>query len=512
MKKLTRREFLKNASIGLAGAALGFAVSPSLAQMMGGGGGMGGGGMGGGGISVIDPPPGAAFADPVEMHNYSTVPGIVEVDLEARPAWVNVNGNLANLLTYNGAYPAPTIRVKKGDTLRVHLKNSLPIMGQNILGHDREMTNLHTHGLHVSPSGNADNMMVMLMSGDTFDYEYDLSLQEPGTINFYHPHIHGSVAEQYWGGMAGTLLVEDGIQALAGFETHTLFIKDITLSGGAPEPYSSLMDYMHGKEGNTVMVNGQVNPVLSIRPGQVQRWRVVNACNARFLKLNLEGHTLQIIGTEGGLLKNPYPLSSILLSPGERLDILVKANQTAKNYRLLSLAYNRGGGSMGQQVTLMTLSCKGSRVNDAVPSLINPGAVRVDPVVAKTERIVQSMGQGKGYVNGISFTMENYYSIHSHLGTHEVWEIVNQSGMDHPFHQHVNPCQVLSVTGGDAAYASFLTKTPAWKDVVVIPKMGSAKILVPVMDYTGMAMLHCHIVEHEDIGMMGVWDIMDMPM
>jgi FtsP/CotA-like multicopper oxidase with cupredoxin domain len=312
--------------------------------------------------------------------------------------------------------------------------------------------------------------------------------------------------------MAGALLVEDGIQALAGFETHTLFIKDITLSGGAPEPYTSLMDYMHGKEGNTVMVNGQVNPVLSIKPGQVQRWRIVNACNARFLKLSLEGHTLQIIGTEGGLLKNPYPLSSILLSPGERLDILVKANQTTKNYRLLSLAYNRGGGSMGQQVTLMTLSCKGGRVNDAVPSLINPGAVRIDPVVEKTERIVLSMGQGKGYVNGISFTMENYYSIHSHLGTHEVWEIVNQSGMDHPFHQHVNACQVLSVTGGDAAYASFLTKTPAWKDVVVIPKMGSAKILVPVMDYAGMAMFHCHIVEHEDIGMMGVWDIMYMEM
>ena len=481
---------------------------------------MGSGGMGGGGMvggmggttTIIDPPPGAAFADPVEMKNFSTVPGIVEVDLEARPAWVNVNGNLANLLTYNGVYPAPTIRVKKGDTLRVHLKNSLPMMGQNILGHDREMTNLHTHGLHVSTSGNADNMMVMLMSGDTFDYEYNLSLQDSGTINFYHPHIHGSVAEQYWGGMAGALLVEDDVQALAGFETHTLFIKDITLSGGAPEPYTSPMDYMHGKEGNTVMVNGQVNPVLSIRPGQVQRWRVVNACNARFLKLSLEGHTLQIIGTEGGLLKNPCPLSSILLSPGERLDILVKANQTAKNYRLLSLAYNRGGGSMGQQVTLMTLSCKGSRVNDAVPSVVNSGAVRINPAVAKTERIVLSMGQGKGYVNGISFTMENYYSVHSHLGTHEVWEIVNQSGMDHPFHQHVNACQVLSVTGGDAAYASFLMKTPAWKDVVVIPKMGSAKILVPVMDYEGMAMFHCHIVEHEDIGMMGMWHIMDTGM
>jgi FtsP/CotA-like multicopper oxidase with cupredoxin domain len=80
--------------------------------------------------------------------------------------------------------------------------------------------------------------------------------------------------------------------------------------------------------------------------------------------------------------------------------------------------------------------------------------------------------------------------------------------MDHPFHQHVNPCQVLSISGGDAGYAALYSSIPAWKDVVVVPKMGSVRMLVPVMDFDGMAMFHCHIVEHEDIGMMGVWDLM----
>jgi len=164
-------------------------------------------------------------------------------------------------------------------------------------------------------------MMVMLMSGDTFTYEYDLSMQEPGSINFYHPHIHGSVAEQYWGGMAGALDVADEISGLSGFETHILFLKDISLSGSSPEPYISMMDYMHGKEGNTVMINGLVNPVLQIKPGQVQRWRIINASNARFYKLSLENHTLYVIGTEGGLLDRPYAMSSLLLSPGERADI-----------------------------------------------------------------------------------------------------------------------------------------------------------------------------------------------
>ena len=489
----------------------------ALAQGMGpgggGGGAMGGGGMGGGGSStVIDPPPGAPFADP-PLANPNSAPGVVDVSLDCRVAPVNLDGTIANLWTYNGSYPAPTIRVHSGDLLRVHFTNSLPDVGLNILGHERDLTNLHTHGLHVSPSGNADNMMVMTMSGDSFEYEYDLSKQEPGTINFYHPHIHGNVAEQYWNGMAGVLEVVDEISALADYETHVMFLKDITLSGNAPEPYTSRMDYMHGKEGNLIMVNGQLNPVLNIRPGQVQRWKIVNGSNARFYKLSLEGHTLQVIGTEGGLLDKPYALSSIVFSPGERLDVLIKANQSAKAYRFLSLPYSRGGGSSATQITLLTMAYKGSPANQALPSVVNPAAMRISPMIAKTEQMALSMGQGKGYINGISFQMVGdqmiAHEIHSTLGTYEVWEISNASGMDHPFHQHVNACQVLSVTGGDAGYASFYTSAPAWKDVVIVPKFGSVRILMPVMDYPGMTMFHCHIVEHEDIGMMGIWHIMD---
>jgi FtsP/CotA-like multicopper oxidase with cupredoxin domain len=308
--------------------------------------------------------------------------------------------------------------------------------------------------------------------------------------------------------LVGALVVEDETAVLSGYETHLMVIKDLALSGEEPQPYTSTMDYMHGKEGNLVMVNGQVNPVLSIRPGQVQRWRIVNACNARFLKLSLEGHTMQLVGTEGGLLDKGYPVSQILLSPGERIDMLVKANPSTGSYRLLSLPYDRGGGGMVQQVTLLTLSCKGNPYNHTFPSAVNPGARRDVTPPDKTERLYLSMGQGRGYINGISFSEAGYHRIMSCLGTCEVWEIYNQSGMDHPFHQHVNPCQVLSISGGDAGYASLYTKIPAWKDVVIVPKMGSVRILVPVMDYGGMAMFHCHIIEHEDIGMMGVWDIM----
>jgi len=507
-KSLSRREFLALTSLGVTGAYVGLQTGAARAMM--GGGGMGGGM--GGGTTVINPPPGAMLKDPAEAVKNSN--GVYELAVEE--AQVNVNGTLATLLTYNGQFPGPVIRAKRGESLRVQLRNNLPYTtGKNILGHTRNITNLHTHGLHVSPNEPADSMMVQLKPGEIYDYIYDLGAEEPGHLNFYHPHVHGLVAEQYWGGLAGPLVIEDETPVLAGYETHVMVLKDLTLSGYAPEPYTSAMEYMHGKEGNMVMVNGQVNPVLKIRPGQVQRWRIVNASNARFYKLSLESHSIWLVGTDGGLLDKPYQLSSLLLSPGERVDILVRANQAAKSYRFLSLPYNRGGMSGQQQVTLMTLNYSGTKVNGSLPAVVNPAAKRVamDTTSLPRRTLTLSMMQMKGYINGQTFVdMDNACQVMSHLGGWEVWEVVNQSGMDHPFHQHVNSAQVLSITGGDSGYASLYTGIPAWKDVVIVPRMGRVTLLVPVMDWPGMTMFHCHIIEHEDIGMMGVWDIMEMPM
>jgi len=168
------------------------------------------------------------------------------------------------------------------------------------------------------------------------------------------------------------------------------------------------------------------------------------------------------------------------------------------------------GMSGGETVTLMTVTYKSS-LNPAqtLPALVNRAAVRLDPnglAVAARQTLALSMGQGNGYINGQDFDV-NPYTVMSKTGTYEIWSIVNQSGMDHPFHQHVNSAQVLAVSGGDAGYASLYTSVPARKDTVLVPKWGSVDLLVPVMDFDGMAMFHCHILEHEDIGMMGVWKI-----
>jgi FtsP/CotA-like multicopper oxidase with cupredoxin domain len=352
----------------------------------------------------------------------------------------------------------------------------------------------------------------MVQPGESYNYEYNLAMQPAGTLSWFHPHVHGLVAEQVWGGFAGVLVTEDENDSLAGYETHIMEIRDISLTGSALSPHIGMMDYMMGKQGNLFLINGQVNPVLSMKPGQVQRWRIVNQAPARFFRLGLEGQPVNLIGTDGGLLDKPYPLQDILIAPGERVDLLVQAPLTPGTYRFLSLPYSRGGMMTGTSGTrsILTVSVDGTPVNDAIPVSINPAAQRLAPDTSTLPHrsLTLSMMMGRGLINGQDYDV-NPYTINSQVGTYEIWEIYNPTMMDHPFHQHVNEAQVISIEGGAPGYAALYSSIPAWKDTVIVPRGGKVTLLIPVKDFTGMGMFHCHILEHEDIGMMGIWNIGD---
>lgn len=461
-------------------------------------------------VRVIDPPPSDIFQDPPLIPNLTPKNGIIDVTLDVKKAPVKIGGTTANLLTYNGVFPAQTIRVKQGDRLKVTLKNSLPATNEkNLLGHTNNITNLHTHGWHVSPSGNSDNVFVTVKPGEEFQHEYDTSKQEAGTLSYYHPHSHGLVAEQQWSGLGGgALIVEDDTNVLSGFETHIFILKNISLDGSEPTPYTE-QDFLDGKEGDIVLVNGRINPVLNIKPGQVQRWRIINAGTAKYYKLSLENHKFYVIGTDGGLLDKPYPVSELLMTPGERVDLLVKADNKPGTFKLLSLPYDRLGNEL-QKITMITVEYKGAPVNESIPTQINPHAKRLDLDIdissLPKRKLYFIMANGQGFVNLKDFNEEPYV-LTSKVGTYEIWELINISPMDHPIHQHVNPAQILSITGGDQGYTSLYTSTPAWKDTINIPFQGKLTMLVPVKDFTGKTLFHCHILEHEDIGMMGVWEM-----
>jgi FtsP/CotA-like multicopper oxidase with cupredoxin domain len=515
---MNRRKFLVTSSLGIGSLALGCGGLGSQSD---------GKADSAASPATVNPPPGPSFADPA-VAAATRSGSVLDVRIEARVAAVSIAGNLANALTYEGSFVAPTICARSGDLLRLHLTNSLPAStAVNVLGHPVNVTNVHVHGMHVSPSKGpsgltGDDAFVQVSPGGTLDYEYDLALQPPGSMGLYHPHSHGTVAEQIWGGLIGAIDIGDGpITALSGYETHILVLKDISLSGAAPAAYS-LSDFVSGKQGTLVTVNGQLNPVLAARPGQIQRWRIFNASTARFYRLALEGHVLQLVGTDGGLLEKPYATSEILVSPGERVDVLVQASLSGGTYRLQALPYDRGsmgmmGGGATSTVTLLTANVTGARAADVLPSSVNLAAARIALNTAALQRATFTLGMmmSKACINGVTFDVGADGTLtaathDSRVGTYEVWDIVNATGMDHPWHHHVNSAQLLSATGGDASfarYAALYRATPAYKDTVIVPKQGSVSLLVPILDYTGRTVFHCHIVEHEDIGMMGVWNI-----
>ncbi|MGH4023972.1 MAG: multicopper oxidase family protein, partial [Pseudonocardiaceae bacterium] len=272
------------------------------------------------------------MTDPVE---WASRGGVLAVQLTAA-AGVRLAGRDTLAWGFNGISPGPTLRVRPGDLLRIRLVNQLD-----------QATNLHTHGMHVSPQGHGDNPFVRVEPGMSFDYEIRVPADHPPGTFWYHPHHHGRVADQIFGGLVGALLV-DGGPALAPRE-RVLLVTDTSLDTSGHVVRVDAMSRMRGREGAWVLVNGQYHPVIGTTAGMVQRWRVINGCTSRILALRLEGHQLTQVALDGRFLPAPTVRDPVVLAPGNRADLLVPPT-TPGTYSLLSDAYTRGslmGGMMG---------------------------------------------------------------------------------------------------------------------------------------------------------------------
>jgi bilirubin oxidase len=350
-------------------------------------------------------------------------------------------------------------------------------------------------------------------------YEFTLPIGSAGTY-WYHPHTHEHTAEQVFRGMAGLFVVRSRTDPMpAGIEEKLLVVSDLRLASDGSIPANTAMDWQNGREGNYVLVNGQYQPALGINPGQSQRWRILNATNARYLRLALDQHSFTLIGTDGGLLGAPVPgLSEILLAPAERVEVIVTAGLAAgASAVLLSLPYERGAmgmgmmGSSSSKLPLLTVSYSGSAALPvAMPTALRPIAPLGAPVAYK--HLVLSSGMGMGMmgaggmmqflIDGKSFDPARV-DLTSRVNAVEQWTIENRSNMDHPFHLHGTQFQVVSRTRGGAAV---LEPMLAWRDVVNVAAFESVTFKV-VQSQLGRRMYHCHILEHEDQGMMGMLDV-----
>ena len=440
--------------------------------------------------------------------------GLAEFSLEAGYGPVNVGGQAAQLFSYNGQIPGPKLEVRSGETVRIHLTNNLT-----------EPTNLHYHGLHIPPTGNADNIFLKISSGEVFNYEFTIPDNHPGGTFYYHPHLHGWVARQVFGGLGGIFVIRGAMDAIPEIEAAQevfLFLKDFSLDTSGRVPIPHHMEQMLGREGPLVTVNGRSNPDLFIPQDGLLRLRLVNASNARFYRLALEDHPLYLIAMDGISLSEPVELRELLLTPGERADILVRGEREPGQYRLLDLPYDRGSmgmmgpgmgrGMMGPRMgpggrnfsgegttrTLATLTYQGQVEPVPLPQQLIPVEALPAPQTVRRFSLNHGMSPGMGmafFINGQTFNHQRIDTRVS-LDTVEDWEIANTGTMDHPFHLHTNPFQVIS--RNDRA-----PELLAWKDTVVVRPGEVVRLRIRFADFLGKTVYHCHILDHEDLGMMG---------
>lgn len=428
--------------------------------------------------------------------------GVLDVRLTAA-AGVRLAGLDTSAWGYNGTSPGPTLRVRPGDLLRMRLVNQL---GQP--------TNLHTHGLYVSPQANGDNPFITIDPGTGSDYEIRVPSDHPAGTFWYHPHHHGTVADQIFAGLAGALLVEDGVN-LPVTADRVLLVTDTTLDGDGHVVPADAMTRMQGREGDLVLVNGQHQPVLDVSAGSMERWRVINGCVSRVLVLRLDGHQLTQIALDGRFLAAPVDRDLVVLAPGNRADVIVRPT-AAGRFPLLAVPYDRGSvammGSMGSTggprgpVNLATLAVTGvAGTPPPLPAALPAPTTPQGPVTGQ-RRLILAMGMGPGMGMGMAFTIDGRTFDPGRddqtvtLGATEEWTVVNNSPMDHPFHLHAWPFHVMDATIGTPPAAIL-------QDVVLVRAYGQVRLRVPFTGHSGRSVYHCHILDHEDLGMMGTVNV-----
>jgi blue copper oxidase len=415
------------------------------------------------------------------------------------------SGLTVNALGYGGAaILGPTIRVQQGAQFNLAFTNDLA-----------ESTNIHWHGLEVpaSQDGYPTNVTA---PGGTFQYDFSVK-NRPGTY-WYHPHPDMATASQAWRGLAGFFLVTSPEETALGLPSGEydvpLVVQDKRLDGGLTyNPNND--DRSIGMFGETVLVNGTAGAVLEVAT-RTYRFRLLNGSNARIYNFALSnGAKFQLIGTDGGLLDAAQDISTVLLAPGERADVLVSFSGLAVGTELY-LQSNAFGGTASQgKQAFKILKFKVSR--QETDSFILPATLmQVDVIPTSAAVATRSFNIGHMMAHGGNGEMvmhpidgktfdANRRDEVVNAGTVEIWEFDNTNGTEtHPMHLHAGSFQVLSRTGGRGVVQPW---EKGWKDTVLAFPGEKVRIIVRFPDLKGKFVFHCHNLEHEDAGMMLNYEI-----
>jgi FtsP/CotA-like multicopper oxidase with cupredoxin domain len=483
---------------------------------------------------------------PIELpqpKSIKSIDGVLSVTLTAMPGVVDMGApRPVTTLTYDGAVPGYTWDVQAGDTLKIDLVNNLPALpGDPTMSmtrpHEWTTTNLHTHGLHVSPSGDADNVFLEIKPGESQHYEIPIPGNHQGGFSWYHPHKHGGVCQQVRAGMAGALIVRgdiDDVPEIHAAKEQVMVLQAIELGDDYelldPIPVPTKQQAFFPRTQILYTINGVVSPKISMYPGEVQRWRLLNAAEGKFMSLALDKHDLNVLAWDGLTLAAPDTVKGVTLSAGNRVELLVKAGAVGSYGLILTpgssqhpetLAMFDGSEPMTnatpatskELVTrpILTVDVFGSGPEMSLPVALPAWNPTMLPIARKrqfsfsVEREANDDFIDFG-INGFPFD-RNRAPYQIKLGTAEEWTLINAVDNKlpehaHGFHIHVNPFKVTKINGKSL-------DVPLWRDTFALSGMTSDSFTFEsnFEDFTGKFVDHCHVLAHEDLGMMEALEV-----
>jgi FtsP/CotA-like multicopper oxidase with cupredoxin domain/peroxiredoxin len=508
------------------------------------------------------------YHEPGEMR---PVDGTLVAQLAVTYARNQIGPDPVWLRSYNGQLVGPTLRARPGDVMRITVRNTLPTQpwkanSMNKL-HDFNTTNLHTHGLHVSPNGISDNVLLEIAPGATQEYVIAIPEDHPCGTFWYHPHHHGSTAANVASGMSGALIIEGGLDDLPAIKTakeRVMVLNQILYVNRIPpaEPGGSEVKLPEGvieeeyagynlgpgdaaTLGRFTTINGVQLPVIRMRPGQIERWRLIDSAQSEIIQLQLvDAKTLQQvvpfheIAVDGLALGKAVKQDFIQLLPGYRSDVLVSVPQ-AGEYLLVDMAklgmkatsvplqYVARVIVEGEPVTGMQMPADDEMRPFRLPSLAGIDKKDVGTQTA-SYGIFPILPPGKGarfLIDNQSFDLNQARALK--LNTVDEWQVSVKNGFvmkgdqkifintGHPFHIHVNPFEITSIRGPqdpanpESEQVELLAHGPVWRDTIWVPNNGTVTFRTRYEDFIGTFVQHCHILDHEDQGMMQLIDIYD---
>ncbi|MDO9592624.1 MAG: multicopper oxidase domain-containing protein [Erysipelotrichaceae bacterium] len=425
---------------------------------------------------------GNALKIPVLLEDQNPDPNAAEFILNAQTGQSEfVPGITTETLGYNGSYLGPVIRIRQGEKVNIHVNNNLGFP-----------TTIHWHGLVVD--GEQDGGPHQgIQSGESWSPGFTVD-QSAATL-WYHPHFIGNTADQVYYGLAGLIYVDDETSGKLnlpkdyGINDIPLIVQDRNFSKDGNFDYRVSM--MGVEPGETILVNGTTEPFLEINHSKT-RFRILNGSNSQNFEFGLsDGSSFQQIASDGGLLEAPFSRESLFLAPGERAEIIVDFSMTGSDTLSLMI------GNVNALEFRLSRNMKGSA---AIPDTLT----KLEPITIgdnlKT-RIFELQNMGiNGTINGKSFDM-NRIDEEINLNETEIWVVRNLGGMmqsdGHPFHVHGTQFRIISRDGTPPP-----SEEQGFKDTVYVPVGEEVRILV-TFSHKGIFMYHCHILEHEDGGMMG---------